>query len=47
MTTKGLKRILHGWFELTGYEQKAALLVLSLFVLGVLARWCHIMGVYR
>lgn len=36
--------LVKAWFELTPGEQRAALLILALFVLGVIARCLHAVG---
>ena len=44
MMPNGIRRLLRSWFELTPHEQTAVILILSLFLLGVLARWIHVMS---
>jgi hypothetical protein len=42
--SNGIKRLLRSWFELTSQEQTAVIIVLCLFLLGVLARWFHLVS---
>lgn len=44
MRSDGIGRLLRSWFDLTPDEQTAAVVVLSLFLLGVLARWVQVMS---
>ena len=37
-----LKDLLQSWFGLTNGEQKAVLIVLALFLLGLVARYWHL-----
>ncbi len=42
MMPNRIDRLLKCWFELTPREQIAVIIILSLFLLGVLARWFHV-----
>ena len=37
-----IKIIVHSWFKLTSEEQKAVLIILALFLVGVAARFWHL-----
>ena len=37
-----VKIIVHSWFKLTSEEQKAVLIILALFLVGVAARFWHL-----
>jgi len=44
MIPNGIRQLLRSWFELTSHEQTAVILILALFLLGVLARWVHVLS---
>lgn len=44
MRRNGIKLLLKSWFELTSHEQTAVIIILALFLLGVLARWFHVLS---
>ena len=37
-----INRLTHAWMALTSHEQRAALLILGLFLLGVISRYWHV-----
>ena len=37
-----LPGLLRSWFQFTADEQKALILILALFLLGLFARWWHL-----
>lgn len=43
MKSGRLKNLLRLWFEMTEHEQRAILIILALFVLGVLVRWRYVL----